>query len=68
MKRFAKQTDIPLDVPWVELEAAQQRTHSRLATESFWACAASSQYLERKKYKLHIRVFLSRYRGYSTLP
>ena len=23
------------------------------------------QYLERKKYKLHVRVFLSRYRGYS---
>ena len=23
-------------------------------------------YLERKKYKLHVRVFLSRYRGYST--
>ena len=24
-------------------------------------------HLERKKYKLHVRVFLSRYRGYSTL-
>jgi len=23
------------------------------------------QHLERKKYKLHVRVFLSRYRGYS---
>ena len=23
-------------------------------------------YLERKKYKLHVRVFLSRYRGYAT--
>ncbi len=26
------------------------------------------QYLERKKYKLHVRVFLSRYRGYSICP
>jgi excinuclease ABC subunit A len=25
-------------------------------------------YLERKKYKLHVRVFLSRYRGYATCP
>ena len=25
-------------------------------------------YLERKKYKLHVRVFLSRYRGYSVCP
>ncbi len=24
------------------------------------------EHLERKKYKLHVRVFLSRYRGYST--
>jgi excinuclease ABC subunit A len=26
------------------------------------------QWLERKKYKVHIRVFLSRYRGYQTCP
>src|SRR5207248_5955939 len=25
-------------------------------------------WLERKKYKLHVRVFLSRYRGYATCP
>ena len=25
-------------------------------------------HLERKKYKLHVRVFLSRYRGYSVCP
>ena len=26
------------------------------------------EHLERKKYKLHVRVFLSRYRGYSLCP
>ena len=26
------------------------------------------QWLERKKYKLHVRVFLSRYRGYALCP
>ena len=25
-------------------------------------------WLERKKYKVHVRVFLSRYRGYQTCP
>ena len=25
-------------------------------------------HLERKKYKLHVRVFLSRYRGYAVCP
>ncbi len=32
------------------------------------ACKAFSRWLERKKYKLHVRVFLSRYRGYATCP
>ena len=34
----------------------------------FSAFAASSQHLERKKYKLHVRVFLSQYRGYALCP
>jgi excinuclease ABC subunit A len=32
---------------------------------SFGGVRGFFQYLERKKYKLHVRVFLSRYRGYS---
>ncbi len=35
---------------------------------SFWEFADSFNHLERKKYKLHVRVFLSRYRGYSLCP
>jgi excinuclease ABC subunit A len=67
MKRFAKQADIPLDVPWEELGAAQQEMI--LAGDGkFLGVRGFFQYLERKKYKLHIRVFLSRYRGYSTCP
>jgi excinuclease ABC subunit A len=67
MKRFAKQNDIPLDVPWVELDAAQ---HELIldGDGKFLGVRGFFQYLERKKYKLHIRVFLSRYRGYSTCP
>ncbi|MGD0569572.1 MAG: excinuclease ABC subunit UvrA [Candidatus Sulfotelmatobacter sp.] len=67
MKRFAKQEEIPLDVPWAELGAPQQELildgdGKFLGVRGFFA------YLERKKYKLHVRVFLSRYRGYSTCP
>ncbi len=64
LKRFAKQAGIPLDVPWFELEPEQQR----LITEGegrFGGVRGFFQHLERKKYKLHVRVFLSRYRGYS---
>jgi excinuclease ABC subunit A len=65
MKRFAKQADIPLDVPWAELGAAQQELILD-GDGKFLGVRGFFQYLERKKYKLHIRVFLSRYRGYST--
>jgi excinuclease ABC subunit A len=64
LKRFARQADIPLDVPWNELD----REHQRLLIEGegrFLGVRGFFNYLERKKYKLHVRVFLSRYRGYS---
>jgi excinuclease ABC subunit A len=67
MKRFAKQADIPLDVPWAELDAEQQELILD-GDGKFLGVRGFFQYLERKKYKLHIRVFLSRYRGYSTCP
>jgi excinuclease ABC subunit A len=67
MKRFAKQEGIPLDVPWAELDAAQQELIQN-GDGTFLGVRGFFQYLERKKYKLHIRVFLSRYRGYSTCP
>jgi excinuclease ABC subunit A len=67
MKRFAKQEEVPLDVPWADLDAAQQELILD-GDGKFLGVRGFFQYLERKKYKLHIRVFLSRYRGYSTCP
>src|SRR2546422_5337870 len=64
LKRFAKQAGIPLDVPWAELDIE----HQRLVIEGegrFPGVRGFFNHLERKKYKLHVRVFLSRYRGYS---
>jgi excinuclease ABC subunit A len=67
MKRFAKQLDIPLDVPWAELEPEQQELILD-GDKKFPGVRGFFEYLERKKYKLHVRVFLSRYRGYSICP
>ena len=67
MKRFAKQMEIPLDVAWAELEPEQQELILE-GDEKFLGVRGFFEYLERKKYKLHVRVFLSRYRGYSTCP
>ena len=64
LKRFAKQVKIPLDVPWSELEPDQQRVIVD-GEGKFPGVRGFFNHLERKKYKLHVRVFLSRYRGYS---
>ncbi len=64
LKRYAKQAGIPLDVPWADLE----EEHRELVLNGegkFLGVRGFFNYLERKKYKLHVRVFLSRYRGYS---
>jgi excinuclease ABC subunit A len=64
LKRFTRQAGIPLDVPWAELDPE----HQRLVIEGegrFFGVRGFFKHLERKKYKLHVRVFLSRYRGYS---
>jgi len=64
LKRFARQADIPLDVPWSELDLEQQ-TMIIQGEGRFMGIRGFFAHLERKKYKLHVRVFLSRYRGYS---
>ena len=64
LKRFARESGIPMDVPWNELEREQQELIIR-GEGRFLGVRGFFSYLERKKYKLHVRVFLSRYRGYS---
>src|SRR6202045_1959602 len=68
LKRFARQAGIPLDVPWYELDAQQQKLvidGNSDGDRPFGAVRGFFKHLERKKYKLPVRVFLSRYRGYS---
>jgi excinuclease ABC subunit A len=67
LKRFAKQVKIPLDIPWSELDLEQQKLIVD-GEGKFPGIRGFFNHLERKKYKLHVRVFLSRYRGYSVCP
>jgi excinuclease ABC subunit A len=64
LKRFAKQEDIPLDVPWIDLGPEHQKVIID-GEGRFGGVRGFFNHLERKKYKLHVRVFISRYRGYS---
>ena len=71
MKRAAKAEGIPLDVPWYDLTEAQQRFlfEGRGSGPNGWpGIRGFFDELERKKYKLHVRVFLSKYRGYASCP
>jgi excinuclease ABC subunit A len=64
LKRYAKPLNIPLNVPWCDLEADQREVV--INGEGRWeGIRGFFGYLERKKYKLHVRVFVSRYRGYA---
>ena len=68
-KKWARSQGIATNVAWRHLTADQRRlilegdpAHGFDGVKGFF------NYLERKKYKLHVRVFLSRYRGYALCP
>jgi len=67
MKRAAKAEGIPINIPWYDLTEAQQRFLFD-GNASWPGIRGFFDALERKKYKLHVRVFLSKYRGYATCP
>ena len=67
MIRFAKAAGVPTNVPWFDLTPAQQRLIED-GQGSFSGIRGFFAELDRKKYKLHVRVFLSKYRGYATCP
>jgi excinuclease ABC subunit A len=82
LKRAAKKAKLRLDVPWSELTPAEKQFvieghESSARSGSPRAESRGDEYegvrgffrsLEKKKYKVHVRVFLSRYRGYLTCP
>ena len=73
-RKAARARGVRLDVPFFQLtqeekefvwegdEEGNKRLRRRPGVKGFFS------YLERKKYKLHVRVFLSRYRGYALCP
>jgi excinuclease ABC subunit A len=61
LKRDARGKGLRCNVPFRELTKREQDL-------VFQAIQAFFQRLEQKKYKMHVRVFLSRYRGYGICP
>jgi excinuclease ABC subunit A len=67
LKRVAKKR-VRLDVPWMELDEDEKRFVIDGDGGGWEGVKGFFRWLERKKYKVHVRVFLSRYRGYLTCP
>jgi excinuclease ABC subunit A len=68
LKRMARARKIRLDVPWYDLTDEERRVIVEGDGEDYEGVRGFFRWLERKKYKVHVRVFLSRYRGYLTCP
>ncbi len=67
MRRAAKLEGIRTDVPWFDLTEAQQKFLWE-GRGAYPGIRGFFNELDRKKYKLHVRVFLSKYRGYAPCP
>ncbi len=73
LKRAARPRGVRLDVPWAELSDEERRfivdgDGPAGGQAGYEGITGFFRWLERKKYKVHVRVFLSRYRGYLTCP
>lgn len=63
--RFCRRHRIPADRPWKDL--SEKERHAILfgtGTDDYFSVRDFFEYLEKKTYKMHVRVFLSKYRGY----
>ena len=70
LKRAAKKHKVFLDAPWEHLTDEEKHFVIEGAEDpkEYAGVRGFFKWLERKKYKVHVRVFLSRYRGYLTCP
>ena len=64
LKRAARRRDIRTTVPWSELSDEERRFVIEGDGAGYGGIRGFFAALEQKKYKVHVRVFLSRYRGY----
>lgn len=66
--KFCKAQGISINEPWSTLSSEQRDLIFNHKSRAFVGVHAWFQWLERKKYKMHVRVFLARYRGQADCP
>jgi excinuclease ABC subunit A len=67
LKKRASELGIKMDLPWCDMPAEMQEVvlRGKGSFEGIWSFFTQ---MDRKKYKLHVRVMLSKYRGYAECP
>ena len=65
--RYAASANIKTDIPYADLQDYQQNCII-YGDEGWRGVKGFFEFLETKKYKLHVRVFLAKYRGYTKCP
>jgi excinuclease ABC subunit A len=68
LEKLCKRHGVPLDVPWAELSAEEQRVvlegDGTWSRGKFPGVLGWFKWLETRTYKMHVRVLLARYRSY----
>ena len=64
---FARNNSIDVKKPFADLSESERHT-ILYGTKGWRGVKGFFKWLETKKYKLHVRVFLAKYRGYTTCP
>ena len=67
LEKASPKYNIPLNVPFRKLKKEQVKLIWE-GTEDFCGIRDFFAWLEQRKYKMHVRVFLSKYRGYTLCP
>jgi excinuclease ABC subunit A len=67
LRQFCKSEKIPMNIPFAQLSRPDQRAVVE-GKKEWGGVRGFFDWLETKKYKLHVRVFLSKYRGYTLCP
>ena len=65
--KYASSANININTPYADLHDFQQNAII-YGDEGWRGIKGFFKWLETKKYKLHVRVFLAKYRGYTTCP
>jgi excinuclease ABC subunit A len=64
---FARSSKIDINIPFADLPE-RQRSAVLYGAPGWRGVKGFFKWLETKKYKLHVRVFLAKFRGYTTCP